>query len=725
MPVMLGVLAILAIAYRYYSAFLAARVAVLDDTRATPAHRFRDGQNFHPTNRWVLFGHHFAAISGAGPLIGPVLAIQFGYLPGLIWLVVGVCLAGAVQDMMVLALSTQRGGQSLASLARREIGRPAGIAATVAMLYIIIIALAGLGIVVVKALGGEEVPLEAGTVLVYPEGSSIATSMKAGGPRIYDVPAQTTYRFGEAPEQSMLFHEPFRLAVPSGSTLKASPQSKGLILPERARRLVPGSSWGTFTIACTIPIALFVGWYMYRLRKGKVVEASIIGGVAVLVATVLGALVPGSPLEPYFLLSRDWTVFALAAYGFIAAVLPVWLLLCPRDYLSSFLKIGTILLLVAGVIVANPKLEAPMISPYFASGGGPYFDGPIFPYVFICIMCGAISGFHALVASGTTPKMVSRQSDIRMIGYGAMLMEGLVGVVALIAAAALPNAMYYDINIDLGKRPTFMERHPDFAQFLKVSELDLHGGHGAGDGAAPAPGSELVAMERDVRESLHGRTGGAVTLAVGMARIFSNALPGVRWLIAYWYHFAIMFEALFILTTIDTGTRIARFLVQEFLGRMWKPLGNLDWLPAAMLATGLVVLGWGYFIWAGSVETIWPMFGMANQLLAVIALAVVTTGLVNAGRGRYAAVTLLPMLFVATTTTTTGYYEITGKFWNMIKAGQGEVLRGWLNIGLTLMLLVCAAVILGTAMMRWIAGPGAGPARLEDNSAVRAGVEVE
>jgi len=725
MPVMLGVLAILAIAYRYYSAFLAARVAVLDDTRETPAHRFRDGQNFHPTNRWVLFGHHFAAISGAGPLIGPVLAIQFGYLPGLIWLVVGVCLAGAVQDMMVLALSTQRGGQSLASLARREIGRPAGIAATVAILYIIIIALAGLGIVVVKALGGEEVPLEAGTVLVYPEGSSIATSMKAGGPRIYDVPAQTTYRFGEAPEQSMLFHEPFRLAVPSGSTLKASPQSKGLILPERARRLVPGSSWGTFTIACTVPIALFVGWYMYRLRKGKVVEASIIGGVAVLVATVLGALVPGSPLEPYFLLSRDWTVFALAAYGFIAAVLPVWLLLCPRDYLSSFLKIGTILLLVAGVIVANPKLEAPMISPYFASGGGPYFDGPIFPYVFICIMCGAISGFHALVASGTTPKMVSRQSDIRMIGYGAMLMEGLVGVVALIAAAALPNAMYYDINIDLGKRPTFMERHPDFAQFLKVSELDLHGGHGAGDGATPAPGSELVAMERDVRESLHGRTGGAVTLAVGMARIFSNALPGVRWLIAYWYHFAIMFEALFILTTIDTGTRIARFLVQEFLGRMWKPLGNLDWLPAAMLATGLVVLGWGYFIWAGSVETIWPMFGMANQLLAVIALAVVTTGLVNAGRGRYAAVTLLPMLFVATTTTTTGYYEITGKFWNMIKAGQGEVLRGWLNIGLTLMLLVCAAVILGTAMMRWIAGPGAGPARLEDNSAVRAGVEVE
>jgi len=705
MPVMLGVLAILAIAYRYYSAFLAARVAVLDDQRETPAHRFRDGQNFDPTNRWVLFGHHFAAISGAGPLIGPVLAIQFGYLPGLIWLVVGVCLAGAVQDMMVLALSTRRGGQSLASLARQEIGRPAGIAATIAILYIIIIALAGLGIVVVKALGGEEVPLKAGTVLVYPETSSIASSMKTGGPRIYDVPAQTTYRFGEAPEQAMLFHEPFRLAVPSGSTFKSDPQSKGLVLPEQARRLVPGSSWGTFTIACTIPIALFVGWYMYRIRKGKVVEASIIGGLAVLGATVAGALVPGSPLEPYFSLSRDGTVLALSAYGFVASVLPVWLLLCPRDYLSSFLKIGTIFLLVIGVIVANPKLEAPMISPYFARGGGPYFDGPIFPYVFICIMCGAISGFHSLVSSGTTPKMVSKESDIRMIGYGAMLMEGLVGVVALIAAAALPNAMYYDINIDLGKRPTFMARNPGFAQFLKVSEVDPHGGHGAGDGAAPAPGSELVAMEQDVRESLHGRTGGAVTLAVGMARIFSNALPGVRWLIAYWYHFAIMFEALFILTTIDAGTRIARFLVQEFLGRLWKPLGDLDWLPAAMLATGLVVCGWGYFIWAGSVETIWPMFGMANQLLAVIALAVVTTGLVNAGRGRYAAVTLLPLIFVATTTSTTGYYEITGKFWNMVKAGQGEVIRGWLNIGLTLMLLVCVAVILSTAVMRWISGP--------------------
>jgi len=693
MPVMIGVLAVMAIAYRYYSAFLAARVAAFDDSRITPAHKFEDGQNYEPTNRWVLFGHHFAAISGAGPLIGPVLAIQFGYLPGLLWIVIGVCLAGAVQDMMVLALSTRKGGRSLASLARTEIGRPAGIAATAAVLYIIIIALAGLGVVVVKALGGEEVAMKAGTVLIYPEGADVSTTMTRDGPKVYEVPPRSTYRFGAEEGQSMVINESFQLAVPGGEALRANPDGEGFILPEKARRLVPGSSWGTFTIAMTIPIALFVGWYMYRFRKGRVIEASLVGAVLVLAATVAGALVPGSPLEKFFLLNREWTVASLAIYGFVAAVLPVWLLLLPRDYLSSFLKIGTIFLLVGGVIVANPKLEAPALSPHFAQGGGPYFDGPIFPYVFICIMCGAISGFHALVSSGTTPKMVNREGDVRMIGYGAMLMEGLVAVVALIAAAALPNAMYYDINIDLGKRPDFLAKHPDFAQFLQVGEFDHHGEFGV-----PVE-SELVAMERDVRESLHGRTGGAVTLAVGMARIFSDAMPPLRSLIAYWYHFAIMFEALFILTTIDAGTRIARFLVQELLGRIWKPLGDLEWAPASMLATGLVVFAWGYFIATGSVETIWPMFGMANQLLAVIALAVVTTWLFNSGRGRYAPVTILPMLFVITTTAVGGYYEITQKFWGMIQAGN--VVAGWLNIGLTLMLLACVAVIVGSAVLRW------------------------
>jgi carbon starvation protein len=503
---------------------------------------------------------------------------------------------------------------------------------------------------------------------------------------VYSVPPGAHYKFGTEADQAMDFHEPFELAVPSGMALTSNPEGDGFVLPEKARRLVPGSSWGVFTIACTIPIALMVGLYMYRLRKGKVVEASLFGAAGVLAATVAGAGIPGSSLEWLFSLSREQTVYAIAAYGFVASVLPVWLLLCPRDYLSSFLKIGTIALLVVGVIVANPKLEAPMVNQQFQDGGGPYFDGPIFPYVFICIMCGAISGFHALVSSGTTPKMVDRESDIRMIGYGAMLMEGLVGIVALIAAAALPNAMYYDINIDLAKRP-------QFTQALKAMDAD-HPVETEGT-------SELVEMEKNVQESLHGRTGGAVTLAVGMARIFSKALPGLDWLMKYWYHFAIMFEALFILTTIDTGTRIGRFMVQEFLGKVWKPLGDLDWLPASMLATGLVVFGWGYLIYTGSVETIWPMFGMANQLLAVIALGIVTTVLVNSGKARYTAVTLVPLAFVATTTSTTGYYEITGKFWNMIQSGA--VVRGWLNIGLIVMLLACVTVILVSAFGKWLA----------------------
>ena len=686
MPVMLGVLAILAIAYRYYSAFLAAKVAALDDSRPTPAHTNYDGQNFHPTNRWVLFGHHFAAISGAGPLIGPVLAIQFGYLPGLIWLVVGVCLAGAVQDMMVLAASVRRGGQSLAGIARQELGSIAGIATTIAILYIIIIALAGLGIVVVKALGGEQVAMKPNSVLVYPEGAPLEKIIRPGAPTVYPVPEGSKYQFGEGKDETLEFNESFQLSVLPGTAIKGNGDKPGFVLPKGATRIVPGSSWGMFTIACTVPIALFVGWYMYRFRKGKVVEASIIGAVAVLAATVAGASIPHSPLEKYFSLSRDWTIGVIAAYGFIASVLPVWLLLCPRDYISSFLKIGTIAVLVLGVIVANPALEAPAINHQFQSGGGPYFDGPIFPYVFICIMCGAISGFHALVSSGTTPKMVDKEGQIRMIGYGAMLMEGLVGVVALIAAAALPNSMYYDINIDLAKRP-------QYTQALKAMAAD-HDGHAGEE-------SELVVMERNVQESLHGRSGGAVTLAVGMARIFSKAIPNVDWLIKYWYHFAIMFEALFILTTIDTGTRIGRFLVQEFLGKIWKPLGNLDSLPASMFATALVVLGWGYFIWSGTVATIWPMFGMANQLLAVIALCVVTTALINSGRGRYAPFTLLPMLFVATTTTTAGYYEITGKFMKMVKSSE-TALQGWLNIGLTVMLLTCVAVILTAAVVKWI-----------------------
>ncbi len=687
MWVMLGVLAILALAYRFYSGFLARRVAVLDPSRVTPAHIHNDGQNYDPTNRWVLFGHHFAAISGAGPLIGPVLAIQFGYLPGLIWLVVGVCLAGAVQDMMVLWASTRRDGLSLAGIARRELGPVAGTATAIAILYVIVIALAGLGIVVVKALGGDEVPMKAGTALAYPGGASIEKTIRGGG-TTYHIPRETAYRYGAAAGETMTFHESFDLAMPGiGAKLKSGPGgAPELVLPDGARRLVPGSSWGTFTIFCTIPIALFIGWYMYRLRKGKVFEASLIGAALVLLATVGGASVPGSHLESFFSLTRNQTIYALTLYGFVAAVLPVWLLLCPRDYLSSFLKIGTIALLVVGVILANPTLKAPAINPVFANGGGPYFSGKIFPYVFICIMCGAISGFHSLVSSGTTPKMVSNERDIRAIGYGAMLIEGLVAIVALIAAAALPNDMYYDINIDLAERPQY------------TKSLQLLGVCVGGDCR-----SELVDVEQQVGESLHGRTGGAVTLAVGMARIFTTALPRLKSLIAYWYHFAIMFEALFILTTIDAGTRIGRFLVQEFLGRLWKPLGDLEWWPAALFSTGLVVCGWGYFILTGSVATIWPMFGLANQLLAFIALVIVTTVLVNLGRARYAFVTLLPACWVACTTLSTAYLEITGKYIGWIRSGQpGVVLKGYLNTGLTLMLLACVAVLVVAAVIRWV-----------------------
>ena len=679
MPLMLGVLAALAVAYRYYSAFLAARVVALDDSNVTPAHTLKDGQNYHPTHRWVLFGHHFAAISGAGPLIGPVLAIQFGYLPGLVWLVVGVCLAGAVQDFMILVASTRRGGRSLAAIAREEIGPASGIATGVAILYVIVIALAGLGIVVVKALGGEEVPMGGpDAALVYPASAAVDKTIRRDGTRVYAVPPGSTYRFGKAPADRLTFAEGFDLSVPAGSALKAG--ASGYALPIGTKRLVKGSSWGTFTIACTVPIALLVGLYLYKFRKGRVVEASILGAAGVLGATIAGASIPGSVLEPYFSLSREGTIAAIAGYGFVASVLPVWLLLCPRDYISSFLKIGTIALLVIGVLVANPELKAPAINPVFAGGGGPYFNGPIFPYVFICIMCGAISGFHALVASGTTPKMVDRETDLRMIGYGAMLMEGLVGVVALIAAAALPNSMYYDINIDLARKPQFQ-------QALVALDADTDGG-------------ELAVVEGQVQESLRGRTGGAVTLAVGMARIFSGAVRGSEWLIKYWYHFAIMFEALFILTTIDTGTRIGRFILQEFLGKLYKPLGDLDWLPASLLSTGLVVFGWASFIWTGTVETIWPMFGMANQLLALIALAVATTVLVNTGKRRYAWTTIVPLAFVATTTLTAAYYEVTRRFLPMASVPATR-LKGSLNLGFTGLLLGCAAVIVAGAAGRF------------------------
>jgi carbon starvation protein len=585
--VILPTLGILAIAYRYYSAFIAAKVMLLDDGRPTPAHVRPDRHNYHATTRWVLFGHHFAAIAGAGPLIGPVLAAQYGYAPGLIWLVGGVCLAGAVHDMIILWASTRRGGASLADIARSEIGPVAGTTAAIAILFIIIIALAGLGLAVVNAL--------------------------------------------------------------------------------------EHSAWGTFTIGMSIPLALFVGWYMYRLRPGRVAEATIIGVAGLLACVILGKPLSASPFAHYFLFTRTELILLMAGYGFVASVLPVWLLLAPRDYLSSFMKIGTIALLIVGVIVVNPVLQMPAFSQ-FTGGGGPIVPGPLFPFAFITIACGAISGFHALIASGTTPKMIDRESDIRVIGYGAMLMEGVVGIVSIIAASAMHPGDYFAINTS-----------PAVFSTLGMTVTNL------------------PALEAAVQETVTGRTGGAVSLAIGMAQIFSG-LPGMRHLLDYWYHFAIMFEALFILTTIDAGTRVARFLVGEFLGRGYAPFGRHDWIPGAMISTGLVVGSWAYFIWAGSISTIWPMFGIANQLLASVALAVGTTVIINAGRARYAWVTLLPLSFVSITTLTAGALSVRDNFYPMaIGPDAAKHFQGYLNSTVTILMMICVLVILTSAVMRWVA----------------------
>jgi len=583
LPFILGALCVMAIFYRYYSAFLAAKVLALDGTRTTPAHVFNDGQNYQPTNKWVLFGHHFAAIAGAGPLIGPTLAAQFGFLPGFLWLLIGVVIGGAVHDFVSLAASLRRNGRSLAEIARVEISPLASIVGSISILIIIIVSLAGLGLAVVNAL--------------------------------YE------------------------------------------------------SSWGTFTIAMTIPIAVFVGLWMYRIRPGHILEGSAIGVISVLLAVVGGAFIPGSFLEQYFLLSRQELVIALALYGFAASVLPVWLLLVPRDYLSSYMKLGTVLVLIIGVIVVAPELKMPSVTD-FIHGGGPIIPGTLFPFMFITIACGAISGFHSLVATGTTPKMVGHEPDARMIGYGAMLMEGIVGIVALIAACSLHPGDYYAINLS-----------PEKFQQLGMATVNL----------------DLLSAE--VGEQVAGRPGGAVSLAVGFAQIFT-ALPGMTSLMSYWYHFAIMFEALFILTTIDAGTRVGRFLVQEFVGKAWKPFERTTWIPGNMIATSVIVFGWAWFIWNGSISMIWPMFGTANQLLAAVALCVGTTYIINSGRARYAWVTAIPMVFVSTTTLTAGYMNIVQNFWPLT-ATSDKATQGYVTSVLTAIMMVCAVIIIYEALKKW------------------------
>jgi carbon starvation protein len=574
------------LAYRFYGALLAARVFTLDDKNVTPAVRMADGRDYHPTNKWVLFGHHFAAIAGAGPLIGPVLAAQFGYLPGALWILLGAVFAGAVHDFVILAASVRRDGKSLAEIAKTEIGPVSGVAASLAVLFIIVVALAGLGLAVVNALA----------------------------------------------------HSP----------------------------------WGTFTIACTIPIALFMGLYLYRIRVGKVVETTVIGVTLLVTAVLLGHEVVGSPIERWFVLSHNSLVVAIAAYGMIASILPVWMLLCPRDYLSTYMKIGTILLLTAGILVVAPQLRMPAVT-VFASGEGPVIPGKLFPFLFITIACGAVSGFHSLVSSGTTPKMVRRESEVRVIGFGAMLVEGFVSLMAVIAACILIPGDYFAINSMLG------------ADVL------------AKMGFAPQRIAELSQM---VGTDIAHRPGGAVSLAVGMASVFSS-LPGMKHLMAYWYNFAIMFEALFILTTVDTGTRVARFLVQEAGGRIYKPFGRHAWMPGTVVASFLVVSAWAALIYSGSIATIWPMFGVANQLLAALALAVGTTVLLKMGKAKYIAVTLVPMAFMFTITLTAAW-QLIGRFSRLAAGNPAGALTYKLDRALIAIMACLALVILCDSILKWI-----------------------
>ena len=549
------------IAYRFYSRFLAQRVFQLDDRRATPAERHNNGCDFVPTSRWVLFGHHFAAIAGAGPLVGPVLAAQFGYLPGTIWLVVGVVLGGAVQDFVILFGSLRRDGKSLGQMAKEEIGPVTGLLAMGAVLAIMIILLAVLALVVVNAL--------------------------------------------------------------------------------------KGSPWGVFTIACTIPIAVLMGFWMKAWRPGKTLEASIFGVIMLLLALVGGRYVAESAtLAPIFTLTGTQIAGWMIAYGFVASVLPVWMLLCPRDYLSTFMKIGTILLLAIGILIVLPPLKLPALTQFY-DGTGPVFAGKLFPFCFITIACGAVSGFHALVASGTTPKMLRRESDARLIGYGGMLTESFVAVMALCAAAVLDPGVYFAINAPASVLGGNLQAAAETIRQW---------------GFTVTP-EQMNALASSVGEAtLLARTGGAPSLAVGMSQIFSGAFG--QGLTALWYHFAIMFEALFILTTVDTGTRVGRFMLQELGSHVWKPLGRTSWYPSIIITSSVVVAGWGYFLVQGvldplgGINSLWPLFGISNQLLAAIALCVGTTILIKSGKTRYCWVTLVPLAWLLLVTLTAGYQKI-------------------------------------------------------------------
>lgn len=555
-------LASYAIAYRFYARFIAKRVLRVDDTRATPAERLNNATDFQPTDRRVLFGHHFAAIAGAGPLVGPVLAAQMGYLPGTIWIIVGVVFAGAVQDMVVLFFSTRRNGRSLGQMAREEIGPVGGAAALVAVLAIMIILLAVLALVVVGAL--------------------------------------------------------------------------------------KGSPWGSFSIGMTIPIALFMGFYLRYVRPGRIIETSIIGIVLLLLSIVGGSWVADSALAETFTLTGNEVVFALIVYGFVASVLPVWMLLAPRDYLSTFMKVGVIVMLAISIVIAMPAMKTEAVTEFAWNGQGPVFAGALFPFVFIQIACGALSGFHALVSSGTTPKLIEKESQVRVIGYGGMLTESFVAIMALAAACIIDPGMYYAMNM------------PSSALGDTVQSASQAV---AGVGFQISPEQLAAAAAAVEEQTLVGRSGGAPTLALGLSDVFSQVMGGDA-MRAFWYHFAVMFEALFILTTVDAGTRVGRFMLQDTVGNVWKRFGDVTWKPGIWLSSAAIVGGWGYFLWAGvndplgGINQLFPLFGIANQLLAAVALAVATTILIKRGRAKYAWVTIVPLAWDAVVTLTASWQKV-------------------------------------------------------------------
>jgi carbon starvation protein len=572
-------LLVFSLAYRFYSKFIITKVLVFDDKNPTPAHNLRDGRDYHPTNKFVLFGHHFAAIAGAGPLVGPVLAAQFGFLPGFLWILIGAVLAGAVHDLVILYASVKTKGLSLTRLARKYIGKGAGLTTGFATLFIIITALAGLALVVVNALNE--------------------------------------------------------------------------------------SSWATFTIAVTIPAAFVVSLYTYKIRPGRIVEASILGVLLVLAGVVFGEPISKSVFGHYFLFSKQNLSIILPVYGLVASVLPVWLLLCPRDYLSTYMKIGTVFLLAVGIFVVNPHLQMPAVTPYI-HGGGPIIPGKVWPFVCITIACGAISGFHALISTGTTPKMINKESDMRMIGYGSMLVEGFVSVLALIAATVLLPGDYFAINVPVDV-------------FEKLGMSVTH----------------LKELEQMAGETLAGRPGGAVSLAAGMSWILSS-IPGMGHLMGYWYHFAIMFEALFVLTTVDTGTRVARYIFQELV-RMRDPRIDINKsIPGVVLSGILISFMWGYLVYNGEISTIWPMFGVANQLLATLALFVGTAYILHkSSRWQYGLITFIPAMFMLFTTVTAGVMSI---FYNYLPK---KTFQGNLNAALCAVMIGLVLIIFVEAMRKF------------------------